>query len=50
MVFRIVAGVVTGVAAGVVARVVAGGDEVYLLTPKFGKESDPWVQLGEESV
>jgi hypothetical protein len=23
---------------------------VPLLTPKFGKESDLWVQLGEESV
>jgi hypothetical protein len=24
--------------------------EKVLLTPKFGKESDLWVQLGEESV
>jgi hypothetical protein len=24
--------------------------EVLVLTPKFGKESDQWVQLGQESV
>jgi hypothetical protein len=32
------------------ARVRSVGGKWYVLTPKFGKESDLWVQLGKESV